>query len=210
MSYSVKEIYHSIQGEGANTGRAAVFLRFAGCNLWSGREEDRDTATCRFCDTEFVGTDGPGGGKFQDADALAVAVLNAWDGDGEDRFVVCTGGEPFLQLDSELIDALHDQSFEVAVETNGTLAAPAGLDWICVSPKADADFVLQRGDELKVVFPQLGMDPAELDGLEFDRFFLQPMDGPDRDRNTELAIQYCLEHPKWELSLQTHKLLGLP
>ncbi len=210
MSYSVKEIYHSIQGEGANTGRAAVFLRFAGCNLWSGREEDRDTATCRFCDTEFVGTDGPGGGKFQDAEALAAAVLDAWDGGGEDRFVVCTGGEPFLQLDSELIDALHDQSFEVAVETNGTLAAPAGLDWICVSPKADADFVLQRGDELKVVFPQLGMDPAELDGLEFDRFFLQPMDGPDRDRNTELAIQYCLEHPKWELSLQTHKLLGLP
>ncbi|MCH9014402.1 MAG: 7-carboxy-7-deazaguanine synthase [Gemmatimonadetes bacterium] len=210
MSYSVKEIYHSIQGEGANTGRAAVFLRFAGCNLWSGREEDRDTATCRFCDTEFVGTDGPGGGKFQDAEALAAAVLDAWDGGGEDRFVVCTGGEPFLQLDSQLIDALHDQSFEVAVETNGTLAAPAGLDWICVSPKADADFVLQRGDELKVVFPQLGMDPAELDGLEFDRFFLQPMDGPDRDRNTELAIQYCLEHPKWELSLQTHKLLGLP
>ena len=210
MSYSVKEIYHYIQGEGANTGRAAVFLRFAGCNLWSGREEDRDTATCRFCDTEFVGTDGPGGGKFQDAEALAAAVLDAWDGGGEDRFVVCTGGEPFLQLDSQLIDALHDQSFEVAVETNGTLAAPAGLDWICVSPKADADFVLQRGDELKVVFPQLGMDPAELDGLEFDRFFLQPMDGPDRDRNTELAIQYCLEHPKWELSLQTHKLLGLP
>lgn len=210
MSYSVKEIYHSIQGEGANTGRAAVFLRFAGCNLWSGREEDRDTATCRFCDTEFVGTDGPGGGKFQDAAALAAAVLDAWDGGGEDRFVVCTGGEPFLQLDSELIDALHNQSFEVAVETNGTLAAPVGLDWICVSPKADADFVLQRGDELKVVFPQLGMDPAELDGLEFDRFFLQPMDGPDRDRNTELAIQYCLEHPKWELSLQTHKLLGLP
>jgi len=210
MSYSVKEIYHSIQGEGANTGRAAVFLRFAGCNLWSGREEDRDTATCRFCDTEFVGTDGPGGGKFQDAEALAAAVLDAWDGGGEDRFVVCTGGEPFLQLDSQLIDALHNQSFEVAVETNGTLAAPAGLDWICVSPKADADFVLQRGDELKVVFPQLGMDPAELDGLEFDRFFLQPMDGPDRDRNTELAIQYCLEHPKWELSLQTHKLLGLP
>lgn len=210
MSYSVKEIYHSIQGEGANTGRAAVFLRFAGCNLWSGLEEDRDTATCRFCDTEFVGTDGPGGGKFQDAEALAAAVLDAWDGGGEDRFVVCTGGEPFLQLDSQLIDALHNQSFEVAVETNGTLAAPAGLDWICVSPKADADFVLQRGDELKVVFPQLGMDPAELDGLEFDRFFLQPMDGPDRDRNTELAIQYCLEHPKWELSLQTHKLLGLP
>ena len=210
MSYSVKEIYHSIQGEGANTGRVAVFLRFAGCNLWSGREEDRDTATCRFCDTEFVGTDGPGGGKFQDAEALAAAVLDAWDGGGEDRFVVCTGGEPFLQLDSELIDALHNRSFEVAVETNGTLAAPAGLDWICVSPKADADFVLQRGDELKVVFPQLGMDPAELDGLEFDRFFLQPMDGPDRDRNTELAIQYCLEHPKWELSLQTHKLLGLP
>lgn len=210
MSYSVKEIYHSIQGEGANTGRAAVFLRFAGCNLWSGREEDRDTATCRFCDTEFVGTDGPGGGKFQDAEALAAAVLDAWDGGGEDRFVVCTGGEPFLQLDSQLIDALHNKSFEVAVETNGTLAAPAGLDWICVSPKADADFVLQRGDELKVVFPQLGMDPAELDGLEFDRFFLQPMDGPDRDRNTELAIQYCLEHPKWELSLQTHKLLGLP
>lgn len=210
MSYSVKEIYHSIQGEGANTGRAAVFLRFAGCNLWSGREEDRDTATCRFCDTEFVGTDGPGGGKFQDAEALAAAVLDAWDGGGEDRFVVCTGGEPFLQLDSQVIDALHNQSFEVAVETNGTLAAPAGLDWICVSPKADADFVLQRGDELKVVFPQLGMDPAELDGLEFDRFFLQPMDGPDRDRNTELAIQYCLEHPKWELSLQTHKLLGLP
>lgn len=210
MSYSVKEIYHSIQGEGANTGRAAVFLRFAGCNLWSGREEDRDTATCRFCDTEFVGMDGPGGGKFQDAEALAAAVLDAWDGGGEDRFVVCTGGEPFLQLDSELIDALHDQSFEVAVETNGTLAAPAGLDWICVSPKAGADFQLRRGDELKVVFPQQGMDPAELEGLEFDRFFLQPMDGPDRDRNTELAIQYCLEHPKWELSLQTHKLLGLP
>ena len=208
MSYAVKEIYRTLQGEGAQSGRAAVFCRFAGCNLWSGREADREQADCSFCDTDFVGTDGPGGGRFDDARALAAAIARLWN--GPNGFVVFTGGEPLLQLDAALIDALHAQGFSCAVETNGTLTPPDGLDWICVSPKADAPFVLRAGDELKLVFPQDGIDPAELEGLAFDHFFLQPMDGPERIANTEKAAAYCLEHPRWRLSLQTHKLIGIP
>jgi len=211
MTYSVKEIYYTLQGEGAQTGRAAVFLRFAGCNLWTGREADRSSATCKFCDTDFVGTDGPGGGKFATADALAAAVAEQWrEADGGRRYVVCTGGEPLLQIDARLIDALHGRGFEIAIETNGTLMPPAGIDWICVSPKADADFVLKRGDELKLVFPQEGAPPERFAGLEFRHFFLQPMDGPARDANTKAAAAYCLAHPKWRLSLHTHKLIGIP
>ena len=220
--YSVKELYYTLQGEGANTGRPAVFLRFAGCNLWTGREADRATATCTFCDTDFVGTDGPGGGRFETAAQLAQAVSATWRSSPPDscavpetvsearKFVVCTGGEPLLQLDEPLIAALHDAGFEVAIETNGTLAAPPGIDWICVSPKAGADLVQQSGDELKLVFPQAGLEPAPLETLAFRHFFLQPMDGPERHRNTERAVRYCLTHPRWRLSLQTHKLLGLP
>ncbi|HET7585211.1 MAG TPA: 7-carboxy-7-deazaguanine synthase [Gemmatimonadaceae bacterium] len=213
MAYTVHEIYATLQGEGANAGRAAVFLRFAGCNLWTGREEDRARAVCRFCDTDFVGTDGPGGGRFASADALADAVDACWRGatpDAAHRFVVCTGGEPLLQLDEPLVDALHARGFEVAVETNGTQAAPAGIDWTCVSPKAGAPLQLTRGDELKLVFPQEGIDPAVLESLSFTHFFLQPMDGPELARNTELAIQYCLSHPRWRLSVQTHKAIGIP
>ena len=212
MSYAVKELFYTLQGEGANAGRPAVFCRFAGCNLWSGREADRATAVCRFCDTEFVGTDGPGGGKFATAAELARSVAAAWPaGHPTARpLVVCTGGEPLLQLDPPLIEALHAAGFEVAVETNGTLPRPAGLDWVCVSPKAGAELVLRRGDELKLIFPQAGVDPADFEHLPFTHFFLQPMDGPDRQRNTELAVQYCLAHPRWRLSLQTHKLLGIP
>ncbi len=213
MTYSVKEIFYTLQGEGANAGRAAVFCRFAGCNLWTGRESDRARAVCRFCDTEFVGTDGPGGGRFATPDALADAVQAAWPSPADPsakRLVVCTGGEPLLQLDDAAIRALHARGFEVAVETNGTLAPPAGLDWICVSPKAEAPLVLTRGDELKLVFPQTGGDPARYRGLSFRHFFLQPMDGPERERNTALALQYCLTHPEWRLSLQTHKMLGIP
>jgi 7-carboxy-7-deazaguanine synthase len=213
MSYTVKEIFYSLQGEGANVGRPAVFLRFAGCNLWTGREEDRTTAICRFCDTDFVGTDGPGGGKFATATDLARAVADRWPGNVSPkthRFVVCTGGEPLLQLDDNLIGALHDQGFEVAVETNGTCVPPKGIDWICVSPKADAELVLRHGDELKLVYPQAGAEPERLLGLDFRHFFLQPMDGPDRERNTQLAVRYCLEHPSWRLSLQTQKYLGIP
>ncbi len=211
MPYSVKEIFYTLQGEGAQTGRPAVFCRFAGCNLWSGREADRATAVCRFCDTDFVGTDGPGGGRFATAADLADAVARAWPAvpDGR-RFVVCTGGEPLLQMDESLTGALHARGFEIAIETNGTLRPPAGIDWICVSPKAGAELVLREGDELKLVYPQKGAEPERFAGLGFRHFFLQPMDGADRERNTQLALRYCLEHPRWRLSLQTHKLLGIP
>jgi 7-carboxy-7-deazaguanine synthase (Cx14CxxC type) len=213
MTYSVKEIFYTLQGEGAQAGRPAVFCRFAGCNLWSGREEDRASATCRFCDTDFVGTDGPGGGKFASADALAEAVAARWPGNSGSegrRFVVCTGGEPLLQLDPAAIDALHRRGFEVAVETNGTVAPPPpGLDWICVSPKAGAPLRLTSGDELKIVVPQPGLAPEEFERLDFRRFSVQPMDGSDRERNLRLAIEFCLRHPRWHLSLQTHKMIGI-
>jgi 7-carboxy-7-deazaguanine synthase len=214
MTYAVKEIYYTLQGEGANTGRPAVFLRFAGCNLWTGREEDRADAVCSFCDTDFVGTDGPGGGKFAAAGDLARAVAAAWGGDGArngaGRFVVCTGGEPLLQLDAPLVDALHAAGFEIAVETNGTQAPPRGLDWITVSPKAGAALIVLSGDELKLVYPQEGAEPERFATLAFRHFSLQPMDGPERVQNTEGALRYCLEHPQWRLSLQIHKLLGIP
>jgi len=211
MSYAVKELFYTLQGEGAQTGRAAVFCRFAGCNLWTGREEDRAGATCTFCDTDFVGTDGPGGGKFATADALADAVLSAWPaGAGGTPYVVCTGGEPLLQLDEPLVDALHRRGIAVGVETNGTRPPPAGLDWICVSPKAAAPVVLTSGDELKLVYPQPLAMPERFESLAFDHFYLQPMDGPDREANTEAALRYCLAHPRWKMSLQTHKLLGIP
>jgi len=212
MTYQVKEIYYTLQGEGARAGRAAVFLRFAGCNLWSGLERDRESATCRFCDTDFVGTDGIEGGKFGTADALAHAVAAAWQGGRclKHRYVVCTGGEPLLQLDEPLISALHELGFEVAVETNGTVLAPKGIDWICVSPKAEAELTLMSGNELKLVFPQQGAPPERYADLAFERFFLQPMDGPTRDANTEAALAYCLSHPQWCLSLQTHKIIGIP
>ncbi len=210
MTYSVKELFLTLQGEGGQAGRAAVFCRFAGCNLWSGREPDRAAAVCRFCDTDFVGTDGPGGGKFASAAALAAAVAAAWRGPPEHRLVVLTGGEPLLQLDPPLVDALHGAGFSIALETNGTLAAPPGVDWICVSPKADAALAQTRGQELKLVYPQAGVDPARFEGLAFERFSLQPMDGPDREAATRAAIAYCLEHPRWRLSLQTHKFLGIP
>ncbi len=216
MAYAVKEIFYTLQGEGANTGRPAVFCRFAGCNLWTGREADRPKAVCTFCDTDFVGTDGPGGGKFANADALADAVAAAWP-DRPARpvrlarpLVVCTGGEPLLQLDPDAIAALHARGFEVAVETNGTVSPPAGVDWLCVSPKAEAPLVLTSGDELKLVFPQADAPPERFRALDFKHFFLQPMDGPDRERNTRLALEYCLAHPGWRLSLQTHKMLGIP
>jgi 7-carboxy-7-deazaguanine synthase len=211
MSYAVKEIFYTLQGEGANTGRPAVFCRFAGCNLWSGREADRADAVCRFCDTDFVGTDGPGGGRFATAADLADAVRRAWPAQtAAPRFVVCTGGEPLLQLDGPLIEALHAAGFAIAVETNGTCASPGGLDWICVSPKAGAPLALSAGDELKLVFPQAGIAPEDFEALPFRHFFVQPMDGPERARNTALAIDFCLAHPRWRLSLQTHKLLGIP
>ena len=234
--YAVKEIFYTLQGEGAQSGRAAVFCRFAGCNLWSGREQDRASAICRFCDTDFADTNGPGGGKFAGADVLAAAVEGMWLGrvrsetgadalssqpargasrpaqedPGARKFVVCTGGEPLLQLDAALIEALHARGFEVAVETNGTCPAPSGLDWICVSPKAGAELRLTSGDELKLVYPQAGAEPERFAPLSFRNFFLQPMDGPERERNTQLALRYCLEHPQWRISLQTHKLLGIP
>jgi organic radical activating enzyme len=248
--YSVKEIFYTLQGEGAHTGRAAVFCRFAGCNLWSGREADRASAICQFCDTDFADTNGPGGGKFASAEELAAAVEEKWrDGslpglkietqgtpntgpstrppggglarddktevglkgcEGGRRFVVCTGGEPLLQMDEPLIDVLHAHGFEIAVETNGTIAAPPGLDWICVSPKAGAALMQRTGDELKLVYPQPGAEPAAFESLSFRHFFLQPMDGPLRDANTQAALRYCLDHPRWRLSLQTHKLLGIP
>ena len=211
MTYSVKEIFYTLQGEGAQAGRPAVFCRFSGCNLWSGREEDRADAVCTFCDTDFVGTDGVGGGKFRAADALADAILAQWPANDTlgRRYVVCTGGEPLLQLDAPLIDALHARGFEVAVETNGTQPAPEGLDWICVSPKAGAPVVLTRGNELKLVYPQLTALPERFERLDFDWFFLQPMDGAARDANIARAVAYCLKNPRWRLSLQTHKFIGI-
>jgi 7-carboxy-7-deazaguanine synthase (Cx14CxxC type) len=211
MSYAVKEIFYTLQGEGAQAGRAAVFCRFAGCNLWSGQEADRATAVCQFCDTDFVGVNGTGGNKFENAAELAAAIDAKWPVElsvGK-RLVVCTGGEPLLQLDRRLIDAIHARKFEIAVETNGTVVAPAGLDWICVSPKAGAELAQKNGDELKLVFPQAGADPAEFGGLRFKHFYLQPMDGKSLHANTALALQYCLDHPQWRLSLQTHKFLGI-
>ena len=210
MTYSVKELFKTLQGEGAQAGRAAVFCRFAGCNLWSGREEDRAEAVCRFCDTDFVGTDGDGGGKFQNALDLAEAIARTWDGPAGRRYVVFTGGEPLLQLDEALIAAVHAQGFEIAVETNGTLEPPPGIDWVCVSPKAGAPFVLKAGNELKLVFPQDGFDPAGLQTLNFDHFWVQPMDGPARAANTGAAVAFCLANPIWRLSLQTHKVIGIP
>ena len=217
MTYAVKEIFYTLQGEGGQAGRAAVFCRFAGCNLWSGREEDREQAVCRFCDTDFVGTDGTGGGKFATAEALAQAVRQHWPAPAGQNapaaghpLVVCTGGEPLLQLDAPLIDALHRAGFEIAVETNGTQPLPEGLDWVCVSPKADAELVALRGHELKLVFPQALAMPDRFEHLDFQHFFLQPMDGPLRDQHTQAAVAYCMAHPQWRLSLQTHKLLGIP
>ena len=210
MTYSVKEIFLTLQGEGGQAGRPAVFCRFAGCNLWNGLERDRAKAVCTFCDTDFVGTDGEGGGKFETAEGLAAAVEAAWRGGGAARLVVCTGGEPLLQLDAPLIEALHARGFEIAIESNGTIAAPQGIDWICVSPKADAPLAQLTGQELKLVYPQTLADPARFEALDFERFYLQPMDGPDRDANTQAAVAYCLSHPRWRLSVQTHKYLGLP
>jgi 7-carboxy-7-deazaguanine synthase (Cx14CxxC type) len=211
MSYAIKEIFYTLQGEGAQTGRAAVFCRFAGCNLWSGREQDRAGAVCKFCDTEFVGVVGPDGGRFDSAAELAARINGIWQAGplAGKKFVVCTGGEPLLQLDGPLIDALHVRGFEVAVETNGTIAAPHGIDWLCVSPKAGAELVQTTGDELKLVYPQAGAIPDNYTHLPFRHFFLQPMDGPLRQANTELAVRYCLDHPAWRLSLQTHKFLGI-
>jgi 7-carboxy-7-deazaguanine synthase len=208
--YTVKEIFFTLQGEGANTGRAAVFCRFTGCNLWNGRESDRAHAVCKFCDTDFVGV-GPDGGRFADAALLAEAVAAKWPEEDRSgtRFVVCTGGEPLLQLDEPLIAAFHDRGFRVAVETNGTQPAPPGIDWICVSPKAHADLVLKSGNELKLVYPQRDAAPEKFEALQFDEWFLQPMDGPDREANTQATVEYCLAHPRWRLSLQTHKALGI-
>ena len=210
MSYAVKEIFATLQGEGAQAGRPSVFCRFAGCNLWSGREEDRAGAVCQFCDTDFVGMDGEGGGRFADAGALAAAIEAAWAGGPSHRYVVFTGGEPLLQLDAPLIAAMHARGFEIAVESNGTVEPPEGIDWLCVSPKAGAPLKVRAGSELKLVFPQPSLMPDSLPPLEFQYFYLQPMDGPDRLAHTEAAVRYCLEHPQWRLSLQTHKLIGIP
>lgn len=210
MSYAVKEIFRTLQGEGLNAGRTAVFCRFSGCNLWSGREVDRAQAVCTFCDTDFVGTDGTGGGRFGTAADLAAAIATCWGEGPGPRLVVLTGGEPLLQVDAELVEALHERGFEVALETNGTLQAPSSIDWICVSPKAGAPIVQHRGDELKLVYPQPGLLPEQFENLEFRHFLLQPMDGPKWAENTSLAVAYCQAHPRWRLSVQTHKLLGLP
>ena len=214
MGYLVKELFYTLQGEGTHTGRPAVFCRFSGCNLWTGHERHRAQAVCQFCDTDFVGTDGPGGGRFRSGSELAAAAAALWPGGAagveRDRFIVCTGGEPLLQLDEEAIDAFHTVGFTVAVETNGTVKAPPGLDWICVSPKAGAPLVIERADELKLVFPQNGAPPAEFENLGIDRLLLQPMDGAEREANTALAVEYCKAHPRWRLSLQTHKFLGIP
>jgi 7-carboxy-7-deazaguanine synthase (Cx14CxxC type) len=207
--YSVKEIFYTLQGEGAHAGTPAVFCRFSGCNLWSGLERDRATATCQFCDTDFVGTDGTAGGKYASAAELADAVLAAWPSTHQNRFVVCTGGEPLLQLDQPLIDALHQRGFKIAVETNGTIDAPHGIDWLCVSPKAGATLRQTTGDELKLVYPQNGLAPLDFEAMAFGRFSLQPMDGAEREANTQKAIAYCLQNPLWHLSLQTHKIMGI-
>ena len=209
MAYAVKEIFKTLQGEGAHAGRAAVFCRFAGCNLWSGREVDRATAACTFCDTDFIGTDGIGGGKFPAAADLARTLAQTWGPDTASRYVVFTGGEPLLQLDAPLIEAVHAEGFEIAIETNGTIAAPAGIDWICVSPKGNNKLVQTQGNELKLVFRQFDAPPERFEGLDFSHFFLQPMDGPDRRAATEHAVRYCMDHPKWRLSLQTHKYIGI-
>jgi 7-carboxy-7-deazaguanine synthase len=210
MSFAVKEIFYTLQGEGAQVGRAAVFCRFTGCNLWSGLEEDRATALCDFCDTDFVGVDGPGGGRFTNALALVDAIDANWPSDGSGKkLVVCTGGEPLLQMNDEFVSALHKRGFEVAIETNGTKAPPAGIDWICVSPKANAELILRSGNELKLIYPQTGAEPTRYERLDFGHFFLQPMDGPEREHNTQLALRYCLQHPQWRLSLQTQKVLGI-
>jgi 7-carboxy-7-deazaguanine synthase (Cx14CxxC type) len=210
VTYSVKELFKTLQGEGARSGRTAVSCRFSGCNLWSGREEDRVTAACRFCDTDFVGVDGPGGGRFKSAESLADAIAQAWGADREWRYVVFTGGEPLLQLDARLVRAVHARGFVIGIETNGTLAAPEGIDWVCVSPKAGSRLVQTRGQELKLIYPQDRAPPHAFEHLAFGHFFLQPMDGPDRARNAELAVAYCLKNPRWRISLQTHKLLGIP
>ena len=213
MSYSIKEIFYTLQGEGANTGRPAVFCRFTGCNLWSGHEKDRASAVCQFCDTDFVGTDGPGGGNFASAADVAQAVSSLWPAPKDVRgcpLVVCTGGEPLLQLDHALVAAFHQAGFQIAIETNGTRPVPPDIDWVCVSPKAGTELVLRSGHELKLIFPQENAEPELYQDLDFQHFFLQPMDGPHRAENTQLALRYCLEHPQWRLSLQTHKLLGIP
>ena len=212
MSYSVKEIFYTLQGEGANTGRAAVFCRFTGCNLWSGQEHDRASAICRFCDTDFVGTNGVNGGKFATADELARAVNETWRGSRDVSLapmIVCTGGEPLLQLDDALVESFHKYGFEIAVETNGTRIPPEGIDWVCVSPKANAELVVRDGDELKLVFPQMDGSPEQYENLNFKHFYLQPMDGPDKELNTRRAVEYCLNSPRWRISLQTHKILGI-
>ncbi|MBO4222102.1 7-carboxy-7-deazaguanine synthase [Bradyrhizobium neotropicale] len=209
MSYAVKEIFLTLQGEGAHAGRASVFCRFAGCNLWSGREQDRASATCQFCDTDFVGTDGTLGGRYASAAALADIIAAQWTGDNVGRYVVLTGGEPLLQVDAELIDALHARGFAIGVETNGTITPPDGLDWVCVSPKAGAELVVRKGNELKLVYPQQDAAPERFVDLDFERFSLQPMDGPDAIQNTARAVEYCLQHPQWRLSVQTHKTLGI-
>lgn len=210
MTYTVKEIFYTLQGEGQQAGRAAVFCRFSGCNLWSGREADRADAVCRFCDTDFIGTDGEGGGRFETAASLAAAIAATWHGEPTQKFVVFTGGEPLLQLDDALLDDIHAEGFTCAVETNGTRPAPDSVDWLCVSPKAGAPLTLTRGNELKLVFPQEGLDPAGMADLAFDHFWLQPMDGSAQAANTQAAVAYCLAHPKWRLSVQTHKVIGIP
>jgi 7-carboxy-7-deazaguanine synthase len=209
MAYAVKEIFKTLQGEGRNSGRAAVFCRFAGCNLWSGREADRATAICQFCDTDFVGADGSGGGRFETAAELTAAIAREWGEGSDNRLVVLTGGEPLLQVDAALLARLHEEKFEIAIETNGTLEAPDGIDWVCVSPKAGAPLVQKRGDELKLVYPQDGAAPRDFEALEFHYFLLQPMDGPDIAQNTAAAIDYCMTHPRWRLSVQTHKAIGI-
>ncbi len=212
MNYSVKEIYYTLQGEGANAGRPAVLCRFAGCNLWTGLEQDRKNAICQFCDTDFVGTDGINGGKYVSARDLATKIASLWpteNAEGSKPFVICTGGEPLLQMDEPLVNALHSLGFEIAIETNGTRVPPPGIDWICVSPKANSKCLLRSGDELKLIYPQAGAEPELFEGFSFQHFFLQPMDGPNLERNTKLAVEYCLKHPRWRLSLQTHKIVGI-
>lgn len=211
MTYSVKEVFLTLQGEGGQAGRAAIFCRFTGCNLWSGREADRATAICQFCDTDFIGTDGDGGGKFPTADSLAAHINALWpQSDTHHKLVVFTGGEPLLQLDDTLIHAMHQVGFKIAVESNGTVQAPEGIDWLCISPKAGGELIQTQGTELKLVYPQSGIDPASLESLDFQQFWLQPMDGPNQADNLQAAIRYCLKHPQWGLSLQTHKLTGIP